>query len=354
MKHLLLCLAQLSLATAAQAVIVQVDYTYDAANGNFFGLNSTARAAVNAAAADLSAVLLPSLGAVTKDVFTGNNNGTTATFDWRLSFTNPATDAKVTLNTFTQAADQVTIYAAMRPLLGTPLGEGGPGGAGFSLQTSGQGSRLAGAVAAAEAESNAMMRRGAGPVMGSLSGTTTLGGTQASYNLQYGAIVGSLWLDSDTNNNGSVDSTAELNAYWHFDHTTQVPAGKFDFYSVALHELMHALGVGTSDTWDLLANGTTWLGPAAQAQNGGSGANLLSNDGAHLRSGYMSRSLIDGSLQEAAIDPSLTSGTRKYLTEMDLALLEDIGYRTIPEPGTAMLLALGVATCCPRRRGRSC
>jgi hypothetical protein len=181
-----------------------------------------------------------------------------------------------------------------------------------------------------------------------------LGGAQASYNLQYGAIVGSLWLDSDTNNNGSVDSTAELNAYWHFDHTTQVPAGKFDFYSVALHELMHALGVGTSDTWDLLANGTTWLGPAAQAQNGGSGANLLSNDGAHLRSGYMSRSLIDGSLQEAAIDPSLTSGTRKYLTEMDLALLEDIGYRTIPEPGTAMLLALGVATCCPRRRGRSC
>ena len=43
----------------------------------------------------------------------------------------------------------------------------------------------------------------------------------------------------------------------------------------------------------------------------------------------MSRRITDGTLQEVAIDPTITTGTRKFLTELDLAFLRDIGHTTI-------------------------
>jgi hypothetical protein len=121
-------------ASVAQAVTLQLDYSYDAANGNFFGLTPAARAAVDAAAADISAAISPSLGAIPTDTFTGSGGLlTSATFNWRLTFDNPATGAQETLETFTFPADRILIYVGMRPLLGTTLGQGGPGGVGISL-----------------------------------------------------------------------------------------------------------------------------------------------------------------------------------------------------------------------------
>ena len=347
-----LCLSfLLANAIAAQAVLIQLDYSYDAANGNFFGLNPAARAAVDAAAADISNALAPSLGAVTTDTFPGVQGGTTATFDWSLNFDNPATGAEVTLNTFNIAVDTIVIYVGMRPLLGSTLGRGGPGGAGFGLSGSGSPSEWVQAVGKAESASNAVMPRGGGPVIGSLQGSSTLGSAVANYDLQYGAILGNVWFDSDTNNDGAIDSPAILDGSWHFDHTTNVAAGQNDFYSVAVHELLHSIGFGSSETWDDLANGTTWLGPAAQSLNGGSGSNLISGDGSHLASGLMSRRTSDFAAQEAALDPTLTAGTRKFLTEMDLAILQDLGYSTIPEPTVFPLLFAG-ATLFLRRRSR--
>lgn len=86
------------------------------------------------------------------------------------------------------------------------------------------------------AASNAVMTRGGGPVIGNLSGNLTLGATNAAYNLSYGAIGGTLWFDNDAD--------GDLSPYWHFNHATGVVAGRNDFYSVALHEILHTMGFG--------------------------------------------------------------------------------------------------------------
>jgi len=334
--------------TAAHAIVIQLDYSLDSTN--FFGTNPAARNALEAAAADISAAILPSLDAIPTDTFTGTNLLTTATFDWRLNFENPATGAPVTVQTFTRPADQIVIYVGARALVGSALGEGGPGGAGISLNGSGLSLQWQGAVAAAESASNDVMPRDGGPIIGRLRGSSNFGGQTATYDLPYGAILGNLWFDLDTNEDGLADSSAILNAFWQFDSTTNVAPGKNDFYSVALHELLHSIGFGSSETWDNLVSGTTWLGPAAKALRGGNGANLVSSDGAHVAESSMSRRLFDLGPQEAVMDPSLTVGTRKYLTELDMAFLRDLGYATIPEPSITALMSIPGAMLLLRRR----
>lgn len=66
---------------------------------------------------------------------------------------------------------------------------------------------------------------------------------------------------------------------WHYDHTTSVDAGKFDFYSAALHELVHAIGFGNSNSWDDLVSSGTFTGSQFNTSNGGSNVSLYSADG---------------------------------------------------------------------------
>lgn len=342
MKVLVLAGCSALLSAAAHALTIQIDYTYDVATDNFFNANPIAKATLEKAAADLSAYLGPSLSAVSATSFSGTNRTTTATFDWELHFDNPSVNGEeVTLDSFILAADTVTIYAGMRPLTGSTLGQGGPAGAGFGFSGSGFPAQWIGAVGSAEAKSNAVMPRGGGPVIGSFSGSSTFGSATANYALEYGLLAGTIWFDNDTNNDGSVDSAPLLSGSWNFDYNTTSFAGKNDFYSVALHELIHALGFGASESWDSLSSGTTWLGPEAIAL-AGSGTGLLSADGSHIAANTMSTSLFNGLVQEAVMDPSVTVGTRKYLTQLDLAFLRDLGYTTVPEPGAAALLGLGL------------
>ena len=333
-------------APFASALTIQLDYSFDAANGNFFGLNPAAKAAVDAAALDLGNAIAPSLGAVPTDVFTGINGGSTATFNWDLTFTNPSTGAGESLSTFSFPADQVTIYVGMRNILGTTLGQGGPGGAGISAGLGGPPGDNPGAVAAASAASDATMKRGGGPVIGVLS--SSVGGI--GYSVSYGALLGNLWFDSDSNNDGATDDLITLASYWHYDHTTAVSAGKNDFYSVALHEILHSIGFGTASTWDLLRSGLTWNGAAVTALNGGP-VSLFDN--AHIAEGFMSQRFVGGGAQEAVMDPTLTVGTRKFLTTMDAAFLRDLGYQTVPEPCALVLGVLGGVWMAVRRRARA-
>lgn len=342
------CLALLASAAVAHALVIQLDYTYDIADGgNFFGTHPAAKASLEQAAADLSAAITSTLAAVNTDVFTGTQSGATASIDWALDFFNPVTDDPLTLETFTFAADTVRIFAGMRALTGTTLGEGGPIGVftDFSAENGSLANRIT-AFNAAEAASNAVMPRGGGPTIGTLSNTFDTD----PYSLTYGALAGTLSFDNDTDNNGSADSEAVLDAYWHFDLAQPVEPGQFDFYSAALHEMIHALGFGVSDSWDALRSGTTWLGGEAIAL-AGSGVGLVTANG-HITAGVTSFRLSDGAVQEVVMDPSLLSGTRKSLTELDLAFLRDLGYATVPEPSTAALLAFALALT-SRRRSRS-
>ena len=332
----------------AKALTIQLDYSYDTAN--FFGSHLVAKTALEAAASSINSIIRPSLGAVPTDTFTGANGSTSATFNWAVGFSNPETGAPQTFDPVILAADTVRVYVGMRVLGGSSLGEGGPAGAGFSISGNGQASQWAGAVTNAQNASNATMRRGGGPIIGSLSGSSVLGGTTANFTVNYGALAGNLWFDSDSNNDGLTDSFALLSNYWHFDSAVPVAAGKNDFFSVALHELLHTLGFGASQTWDSLENGTNWAGAQAISANGGSGVGLISTDG-HIAAGTMSRRLSDGILQETVMDPFLNTGTRSLLTELDAAFLRDLGYDAIPEPASICLLCSGAFLLLRRKRG---
>jgi hypothetical protein len=349
MKSAFASIVLLALACRAWALQIDLDFTYDQMNGDFFGQHQVAKTALLKAAGDLGALINSPLGAVTQNEFVGTSGGATVTLDMHGVFTNPAsaTDAMVVVDPVSLAVNHVTVYVGLRKLPDTTLGEGGAGGAGFSF-TYGGGSagQQSTALLKAQNAAAAVYQRGAGPVIGTITGD--FNGTAIS--LPFGALFGSVWFDDDTNNDNAVDDFAIMDAYWHFDSATLPAHTQNDFYSVALHELLHSIGLGTSETWNLQVSGTTWSGANAKALNGGSGLNLV-EDG-HINQNVMSARFYDGMAQEPVMTPSITTGERKYLTAMDAAFLRDLNYSTIPEPASIGLLVLGAGLVLGKRCGR--
>ena len=332
LRNAYLFLFGLCIAIPAQAITIDVNF----ATGTLFSSSADfdAKAAISAAAADVSTAITTSLNAITNDVVMGVNGTTIATFDTSFFYTNPSTGASETITSATIAADTITVFVGTRNITtGNTLGVGGSGGAIAGLTDfGGPPSGWVGAVANAEAQLNTRYARGGGPTIGTSSGTTSYGfpGQEitANYSLDYGISVGNLWFDVDEDNNGSKDSPTDLADYWHWDHTSDVTPGENDLYSVALHEILHAIGIGSSNSWDDLTTGTTWNGSEVQAITG-SGAGLVHSDGSHIASSVMSTRISDGETQEVVMDPTITTGMRNELTVLDLAFLRDIGYETI-------------------------
>lgn len=330
------------------ALDIKIDFLHDEAADKFFSSTPKAKSAVEKAAKDLGDILTNSMTQVSGDVFTGINGSTSATLDWSWSYKNPITGLQETIDSPSIAEDTVVVYVGTRSLSGSTLGQGGAGGAGVQISGSGFPSEWIGAVDAAEANSNAVMRRGSGPVIGRFSGGANFGGFIGQYDLDFGLAVGNLWFDSDTDNNGFRDSGATLESYWHYDTDTSVAASKIDLYTVALHEILHVMGAGSSQTWEDLSNGSQWLGTEAALVAGT--ANLLASDGSHIREDLLSPRLSDGVLQQAVLAPSITPGVRKELTELDVAILTDLGYLvTVPEPSNIVMLSLAGLICLGRR-----
>lgn len=110
---------------------------------------------------------------------------------------------------------------------------------------------------------------------------------------------------------------------WFFDATlstsNDIPRNAIDFFSTALHELGHILGVGTAPIFREIGAGALADGPNAKAANGGA-AIPLSPDLAHVADGFLS----DG---RAVLFGEDYPGDRQGVTRADLALLADIGYQ---------------------------
>ncbi|MEM9451859.1 MAG: Ser-Thr-rich GPI-anchored membrane family protein [Cyanobacteria bacterium P01_E01_bin.6] len=111
---------------------------------------------------------------------------------------------------------------------------------------------------------------------------------------------------------------------WFFDSTpdtvSDLPANKIDFLSVALHEIGHVLGYGTSNAFDALVSGERFIGEASQAQNGGNPV-PLAKDTSHIKDGYEF-----GGSGELMFDPFIDDGDRTLPTRLDVSALQDIGY----------------------------
>jgi hypothetical protein len=345
MKSAVASILLLVLAAPASALQIDLDFSYDQMNGDFFGQHQVAKTALLKAASDIGALINSPLGAVTQNEFVGTSGPATVTLDMYGAAINPVTGGTIIVDPVSLAANHVTIYVGLQKLPDTTWGEGAAGSAGFTFTYGGgTAAQQSAAFLNAQNAAAAVYTRGTGPVIGRITGD--FDGT--AVNLPFGALFGSAWFDNDTNDDGVADDFATMDAYWHFDSATLPSHTQNDFYSVALHELLHSIGFGTAETWDLQASGTTWSGAHAQALNGGSGVNLV-EDG-HINQSIMSTRLFDGAAQEPVMTPSIVTGERKYLTAMDAAFLQDLNYSIIPEPASLGLLAAGAGLLLGRRR----
>src|SRR5262249_28275404 len=83
-------------------------------------------------------------------------------------------------------------------------------------------------------------------------------------------------------------------------------------------------------------SGGQFRGPAALTVNSGLPLRV-SPDGGHWAEGTSSAGV------EAAMDPSLTTGTRKPFSELDFAALRDVGWQVRPTPAGGIASATQVA-----------
>ena len=104
---------------------------------------------------------------------------------------------------------------------------------------------------------------------------------------------------------------------WSFDPGGP-SSGQNDFVSVAVHEIGHILGIGTSGAFDRWLVGDGFTGPNAMALNGGNPL-PMEDDHAHVEEGFAGDSV--------SLDPYLITGSRVLLSDYDKAILADIGYQ---------------------------
>jgi hypothetical protein len=301
----LLAISWASGAPNARAVNVVLDYSYDATN--FFGAGNPngatawiqAKAALEATASLYSGILNDTLSSISKPAnFQSSTFSGVAFWDWSMTFANPATGANVTLNNQTIAADEFRVYVGARNIAGTTLGIGGPGGASWSSNNNG-GGFTSGEIAQ----------------ISNITASFSSAVEQRQETSGFAAWGGAVTFDS-------------VGTTWHYNHTTAPGAGTNDFYSVAIHEMGHALGLGASQEWQNLATGATFSGLAAKAAYGGI-APPLNAAREHWASGTNSVVFGTNTAQEAAMDPEITQGTRKRLTALDAGALTDIGWSVV-------------------------
>lgn len=279
--------------TPALALNIQFNYDYD--SGGFF--SNDRRATLESAASFYESRLGDSLAAITS----GGGNS------FSINLNRPDNNASVTLDNQSFAADTLVVYVGGRDIAGDALGLGGPGG----WNASGSSGFI-----------DSVGRRGQGP-------------TQGASATDFAPWGGGITFDSTTN--------------WYFDNDTssdEAFAG-FDFFSVALHELAHVLGFGTSDSWVNKVTGSVFNSAAT-------GGVALADD-AHWAAN--TTSFVDGVQQQAAMTPSIGAGQRKRMTDLDMAGLAAVGWEVapatpVPVPAAAWLLLSGIGLLAARSRPR--
>ena len=285
-------LALILLAGAAAPVRagtrIAFDYSYDTTG--FFADGSDARATLLAAADFYEDILLDDLSAISPGGGIFNPNS------WTANFTNPSTGTSASRSNLSVPADTLTVFVGAHDLDDNAIGSAGPGG--YSL-----------GFLASSSFRTTVTTRG--------EGTTTGGGAN-----DFGPWGGSLAIDNVVN--------------WNRDYTATTSSDQLDLYSVVLHELGHVFGYGTSDSWENKVSGGQFIGAESVAEHGVSVP--LSEEEAHWATTVRSEVYPRGNSQKTLLGPSISYGSRKHATELDIAGLADIGWEIAALPDPAAVL----------------
>ncbi len=286
----------LSVAASANAGSLTINFDYSRDTSTFFDAGTTdgatARATLAKAGGDLAGVFCDDLTGITP----GGGNV------WNAVFSDPSTGVSVLESNLVVAADTLTVFVGARLLNTGVLGRGGPGG----FQGLGGGSADF---------YNSIYARG--------QGAGDFDSTYGPSAYDFGPWGGSLAIDLDTN--------------WNLDYADDMEFSEYDLYSVAVHELAHIFGVGLAKSWLNQEDGAgEFDGPNAVAEYG-SPVPMLANF-SHWDYDTMSTVYPDGVAQEAAMDPNIANNQRKFLTDLDVAGLVDMGWTEVPEPSTVIML----------------
>jgi len=314
----------------AQAINIIIDYRYDNGPTPFFNTQQK-RNALQAAADRMSNIITSSLSAVT---ISGD-----ATKDPRISFLHPSTG----LNYEVSSADSVANDAFAPPSCSPS-----PNSCYAANEYRGTWSINANEwilyAGGRPLSSSAVGGTGTGLNVGD---TYTSAGSHLNRNFPRVSALGSLPLWG-----GSISFDNDGSTNWHFDLNTPASGSSVDFYSIALHEIGHALGLSSDWSEWQDDNAGHYIGPkAVNAYNADNGTSRVSLDevnasNEHWKDGaYDSYIFMNGSpnlvgtvgvgvKQDLIMEPTanFTATVKRFeMTNVDVAALEDIKWSVLPK-----------------------
>ena len=216
--------------------------------------------------------LLDSLNAITPS---GSNS-------WKPNIINPSTGAQISLSGGTMVgSNTIVVYVGAHSLSGSTLATGVSGGYSFT---------------GSQAWANTLKGRGQSGALAAKPTDTALWGGSIQFNSSKAWFTGMTTAGLTTSQN--------------------------DLLSTTVHELGHIIGFNNSNPafHRYVSSFGTFTGPNTVALRGGSAVSL-SADRSHWAEGISNEGV------EAEMDPTLTTGTRKLLSNLDLAAFRDIGWQ---------------------------
>ena len=126
---------------------------------------------------------------------------------------------------------------------------------------------------------------------------------------------------------GTIEFNAAAEDDFYFDDSPEtdndIPFNKQDFLSLSLHEIGHVLGIGIAPAFTSQVENGEFTGTQSTRLNNGLPV-PLDSDRNHIENGFTLDSHSD-----ALLDKSFTFGERNLPTNLDLAILSDIGYDVV-------------------------